>query len=318
MIEQHSALARRLAEELGCSVGVQEAVGAAYEQWDGRGWPGDLTGDDIPIASRLGMIGEFVEVAHRIGGTGAAIDAGREARRVAVRPSTRSRAVQQRRDDSRRSRRRAHLGRGDRRRARPGRPLSDAEFDAGPAGDRRLRGPQVAVHAGPCACRLGAGRRGGDEARARGRGGRQLCAGRAWPTASVVSACRTPSGTSVGRSGRRGVGAGAHAPVSHRTDAPSVGRAGPARALSPCSTGSVSTARATPVGSREGRSPRRPRVLGAADAYQSMCEPRPYRDALTPEVAAKELRAEVKAGRMDGDVVEAVLGRGWPSGRPSP
>jgi DNA-binding CsgD family transcriptional regulator len=50
------------------------------------------------------------------------------------------------------------------------------------------------------------------------------------------------------------------------------------------------------------------RVLGAADAYQSMCEPRPYREALLPEVAAKELRSEVKAGRMDGDVVEAVLG----------
>ena len=50
------------------------------------------------------------------------------------------------------------------------------------------------------------------------------------------------------------------------------------------------------------------RVLGAADAYQSMCEPRPYREALLPEVAAKELRAEVKAGRMDGDVVEALLG----------
>ncbi len=50
------------------------------------------------------------------------------------------------------------------------------------------------------------------------------------------------------------------------------------------------------------------RVLGAVDAYQSMCEPRPYREALMPEVAAKELRAEAKAGRMDGDVVEAVLG----------
>ena len=50
------------------------------------------------------------------------------------------------------------------------------------------------------------------------------------------------------------------------------------------------------------------RVLGAADAYQSMCEPRPHREALLPEVAAKELRAEVKAGRMDGAVVEAVLG----------
>jgi DNA-binding CsgD family transcriptional regulator len=50
------------------------------------------------------------------------------------------------------------------------------------------------------------------------------------------------------------------------------------------------------------------RVLGAADAYQSMCEQRPHRQALLPEVAAKELRAEVKAGRMDGAVVEAVLG----------
>jgi DNA-binding CsgD family transcriptional regulator len=50
------------------------------------------------------------------------------------------------------------------------------------------------------------------------------------------------------------------------------------------------------------------RLLGSADAYQSMCEPRPHREPLTPEVAAKELRAEVRAGRMDGDVVEAVLG----------
>jgi DNA-binding CsgD family transcriptional regulator len=39
-----------------------------------------------------------------------------------------------------------------------------------------------------------------------------------------------------------------------------------------------------------------------------MCEPRPHRDAREPEAAAKELRAEVKAGRLDGDAVEAVLG----------
>jgi DNA-binding CsgD family transcriptional regulator len=50
------------------------------------------------------------------------------------------------------------------------------------------------------------------------------------------------------------------------------------------------------------------RVLGAADAYQAMCEPRPYRDALSPEQAAAELRGDVKAGRMDGDAVDAVLG----------
>ncbi len=50
------------------------------------------------------------------------------------------------------------------------------------------------------------------------------------------------------------------------------------------------------------------RVLGAADAYQAMCEPRPHRDALGDGQAAAELRGEVKAGRMDGDAVEAVLG----------
>ena len=50
------------------------------------------------------------------------------------------------------------------------------------------------------------------------------------------------------------------------------------------------------------------RILGAADAYQSMCELRPYRPALSAKEAAAGLRADVKAGRLDGDVVEAVLG----------
>ena len=38
------------------------------------------------------------------------------------------------------------------------------------------------------------------------------------------------------------------------------------------------------------------RILGAADAYQAMREPRPYRPALSADAAAAELRAEV-AGR---------------------
>jgi HD domain len=50
------------------------------------------------------------------------------------------------------------------------------------------------------------------------------------------------------------------------------------------------------------------RVLGAADAYQAMREPRPHRAARTAEEAAAELRAEVRAGRLDADASEAVLG----------
>jgi len=49
------------------------------------------------------------------------------------------------------------------------------------------------------------------------------------------------------------------------------------------------------------------RILGAADVYQAMVEPRPYRPALTPERAATELRIEARRGRLDGDAVEAVL-----------
>jgi HD-GYP domain-containing protein (c-di-GMP phosphodiesterase class II) len=44
------------------------------------------------------------------------------------------------------------------------------------------------------------------------------------------------------------------------------------------------------------------RILAAADAYQAMREPRPHRDARTPDDdAAAQLRAEVRAARLDGD-----------------
>ena len=66
------------------------------------------------------------------------------------------------------------------------------------------------------------------------------------------------------------------------------------------------------------------RILAAADAYQAMTEPRPHRPARDPDQAADELRADVRAGRLDGEAVQAVLGaaghrvvptrRAWPAG----
>jgi HD-GYP domain-containing protein (c-di-GMP phosphodiesterase class II) len=38
------------------------------------------------------------------------------------------------------------------------------------------------------------------------------------------------------------------------------------------------------------------RVLGAADAYQAMLEPRPHRPAREPDAAAAELRGDVDRG----------------------
>ncbi len=49
------------------------------------------------------------------------------------------------------------------------------------------------------------------------------------------------------------------------------------------------------------------RTLAAADAYQSLREPRPHRAALGADAASSRLRHEVRDGRLDTDAVEAVL-----------
>jgi HD-GYP domain-containing protein (c-di-GMP phosphodiesterase class II) len=65
------------------------------------------------------------------------------------------------------------------------------------------------------------------------------------------------------------------------------------------------------------------RLLAAADVYHAMTEERPHRSARTSQEAEAELRAEVAAGRLDGDAVDAVLRaaghrvrrqREWPAG----
>jgi HD-GYP domain-containing protein (c-di-GMP phosphodiesterase class II) len=49
------------------------------------------------------------------------------------------------------------------------------------------------------------------------------------------------------------------------------------------------------------------RILAAANRYCALTEQRPHRPAVTPEVAVDQLRRDMKAGRFDSDVVNAVL-----------
>jgi HD-GYP domain-containing protein (c-di-GMP phosphodiesterase class II)/DNA-binding CsgD family transcriptional regulator len=65
------------------------------------------------------------------------------------------------------------------------------------------------------------------------------------------------------------------------------------------------------------------RLLAAADSYHARLEPRPHRPAQSREQAAAELRADVRAGRIDADAAAAVLAaaghrtgkkRQWPAG----
>src|SRR3954471_16431508 len=80
MIEHHAAIARTMAEELGMPEPVLSALGASYERYDGRGWPGEIGGEDVPLAARIAQVAEFVEVANRVGGVEAARTLVRERR----------------------------------------------------------------------------------------------------------------------------------------------------------------------------------------------------------------------------------------------
>ncbi|MDQ1424265.1 MAG: hypothetical protein QOD72_1763, partial [Acidimicrobiaceae bacterium] len=71
-LTRHAELAGGLAEQLGLPDAVRAAIAASYEQWNGKGWPGRLRGDAVPIGSRLAQLAEFVEVAHRLGGVAGA------------------------------------------------------------------------------------------------------------------------------------------------------------------------------------------------------------------------------------------------------
>lgn len=53
--------------------------------------------------------------------------------------------------------------------------------------------------------------------------------------------------------------------------------------------------------------PAQARLLAVADAYQAMTQDRPYRAALAPEAAARELEAATRAGRYDPECTRAVI-----------
>ena len=285
---------------------MQEAVGCAYEQWDGRGWPGAVKGDDIPIAARLAMIAEFVEVAHRVSGVDAA---------ACWRGS-------------------AHASSSTRRWPRFSGPSADSilgGLDSISTWDAVIGSePSLAVLL--------------DSEQL----DRALVAianfvdlkspytlGHTHAVADLVTQAATQLGTSpedvallrraalVSGFGRLGV---SNAIWDKR------GPLGPGewervrmypylteRMLHQSATLAPLGAVAVQIRERLDGSgyPRSvaggaitppARLLGAADAYQAMREPRPHRESLSAESAATALRDEVRAGHLEGDLVEAVLG----------
>jgi HD-GYP domain-containing protein (c-di-GMP phosphodiesterase class II)/DNA-binding CsgD family transcriptional regulator len=321
MIAGHARMARRLGTELRLPDAALDALGATYEIWNGKGYPGERAGTDIPIASRIVQLAEFMEVAHRTGGVDAALDIARRRAGKQFDPNlveilcADADKVFHELDDTESWD--AVLN------AEPAlqRLLSPEECDEALTAISRfvdLKSPYTLGHSAAVAdlASSAAGALGASE-----------------PEQMVVRRAAL-----VARFGCLGVSNG----IWDKPRALSAAEWERVR-LHPYLTERIlrSSPALLPLGEvavqlRErldgsgyprglsGASITRPaRVLAAADVYQAMLEPRPHRAARSPDEAADELRAEARAGRLDGEVVQAVLAvaghkvtrsAGWPAG----
>jgi HD-GYP domain-containing protein (c-di-GMP phosphodiesterase class II) len=305
MIAQHAAMAQALAEELRLSDDVSDALGAAYEQWDGDGWPGKLQGDAIPVAARLAQLAEFVEVAYRVGGLEAAKATATKRSRTQFDPALAALLCE-------------HAGAvlGDLDSvstwdtviaAEPALAVvvAGARFDAALeaiANFVDLKSPYTSGHsravadlAAAAASQLGL------------------------PADEVVTLRRAGLVHDFGRLGvsnaiwdKRGpLGAGEWERVRthpYLTERMLHG----SETLAPLGAIAVQQCERLdgsgyPRGLSGAAISRHARILGAVDAYQAMREPRSYRAERTADDAAVELRAEVSARRLDAEAVDAVL-----------
>ena len=306
MIAHHAAMARSLGEELGLDEAVLDALEASYETWDGRGWPGNRAGDDIPRASRLAQVAEFVEVAHRVGGVEAAEAVARTRSGTQFDPAL------------------AALVAGEGEMLLAGLDSVsawDAVIDAEPAlavvlsGEQvddallaianfvDLKSPYTLGHAAAVAERAaGAGAAlglGGDEQQTLRRAGLVHDLGRLGVSNAIWD---KPGPLGLGEWERVRF----HPYLTERMlqFSPSLAPLGEIAVQHRERLDGSGYPRGLGAGAISGPA----RILAAADAYQAMREARPYRPARNPADAAAELRAEARAGRLDPDAVEAVLG----------
>lgn len=71
-------VACRIAERLGASEAVGEALRSLFEQWNGKGMPRGLRGEAIPLLSRIVFATSYFEAAHASRGREAALRVARE------------------------------------------------------------------------------------------------------------------------------------------------------------------------------------------------------------------------------------------------
>jgi HD-GYP domain-containing protein (c-di-GMP phosphodiesterase class II)/DNA-binding CsgD family transcriptional regulator len=321
MIENHWLATNELASRLGLGPEVRAGLYQTFERWDGKGVPAEVSGDDILMAARLVNLADVVEVYHRSAGVDAAIAVARERRGTQFDPALVdvfcAEAPTLLDDIDSVTTWPAVID------AQPALEivLSDQELESALeaiADFTDLKSPFTIGHSRgvadlACAATKLYGLSDADARLVRTAGlvhdlGRLGVSNAIWDKRGTLTMAELErvrlhpylSERMLASSGALAP-AGAIAVQHHeRLDGSGYPRALSGDAIAP--TG---------------------RVLGAADAYHAMTEPRPHRAARTAEEAAVELRAGVRRALFDGDAVDAVLRaaghpvrrrRDWPAG----
>lgn len=306
MVAGHARLARRLGVELRLPEATLDALGSSYETWNGKGFPGELAGAGIPIAGRIVGLAEFMEVAHRTSGVEGAVSLARRCAGEQFDPNLVeilcADADKVFHDLDETESWDVVVG------AEPALSpaLSPAECDEALIAISRfvdLKSPYTLGHSAAVA---------------------DLVAGAATalgaPTSEVSLVRRSALVSRYGCLGVSNAIWDKARPLS-TSDWERI-RLHPyltERMLqrSPALTGFGAIAvqlrerldgSGYPRGLTGASIPPPARLLAAADVYQAMLEPRPHRPARASGEAADELRNEARAGRLDAEAVEAVLG----------
>ena len=305
MLRLHSTLQAQFASRIGLGRAVGEALQQSYERWDGKGDPAGLRGEQISLPARIVPLADVAEVHHRRGGVDAARDVVRQRSGGQLDPALVDLFCDEAPDlvaalDARPTWEAVIA-------AEPGlrRVVTGAELDEvleAMADLVDMKSPYLAGHSrGVSNLAVEAARVDGlpeDDVIALRRAGFVHDIGRlgisnaVWDKAGPLSGAEFErvrlhpylTERMLAKVAALGAARGLAARHHERLDGSGYPRAVAAADLSPAD-----------------------RLLAAADVLHAMTEPRPHREALPAGPAAAELRAEVRAGRLDGDAVHAVL-----------
>jgi HD-GYP domain-containing protein (c-di-GMP phosphodiesterase class II) len=298
-------VAVRVADMLDIGESTQQALAQCHERWNGRGGPKNLQGEEIRLAARIFHVAHDAEIYHRLGGADAAAAmARRRAGRlydpaVAERFADLAPALFHRLEAE---------------------PIWDAVLTAEPAPLRQLSDAEVDTVAESIAKFV--------DLRSRYTLGHSSAVGRLAEAAARQLGLGDEEARTIRRAGllhdlgRLGV------PVAVWERRQPWGEAEWERARRHPALTELVLARSTalgPIGTLAGlhherldgtgyrgvtaaSQPVAARILAAADAYQTKLERRPHRAALAPDAAASHLRNDAARGRLDADVVAALLG----------